>query len=64
MSPWSTSVLAAMAWWENGQLGVTYLDAPTWVHQAFAVVSRERARTMRYKAEIRRAEMRAEGAAR
>jgi hypothetical protein len=48
-------VLAARAWWDHGALGVDYLTAPAWLHQAFAVISREQCRAMKYRSETERA---------
>jgi hypothetical protein len=48
LTPWAGMVRGAMSWWEQGSLGVTYLDAPAWLHHAFGVISQARSEAMRY----------------
>jgi hypothetical protein len=48
-------VVAAMNWWEQGSLGLTYMNAPTWLHHAFALIGRERISASEYIRELNKA---------
>jgi len=48
-------VQQAEAWFESGQLGVTFITAPAWVSQAFGILSAETSRATKAKGEIDRA---------
>ncbi len=54
VEPWTGGVMAAMSWWENGALGIAYLDAPAWLHAAFSIIGRERMSAHRYRHELER----------
>lgn len=54
LAAWPSAVIAAMSWWEQGALGVSYLEAPTWLGQAFGIISRERMDAHAYRRELER----------
>jgi len=55
VSQWASGVVAAMNWWEQGSLGLTYMNAPTWLHHAFALIGRERISASEYIRELNKA---------
>jgi len=52
LTPWAGMVRGAMSWWEQGALGVSYLEAPAWLHHAFGVISQARSESMRYHSKL------------
>ncbi len=48
-SAFTNSIARAFNWWEKGQLGMTYLESPAWVEQAFSLLSAEREKVRAFK---------------
>ena len=51
VSPWAGYVMQARAWHETGELGVSFVDAPMWVKEAFAILDSETVKAMTFKRE-------------
>lgn len=49
VTAWASGVIGAEAWWQQGALGVSYLEAPTWLHHAFGLIGSERIAASEYK---------------
>lgn len=41
ITDFTRQVAKAKTWWANGQLGVSYLESPEWIHDAFTVYAYE-----------------------
>lgn len=55
ISKWAGYVMQARNWFENGQLGTNYIDAPAWVATAFSLLSSEITKAYKVKGELDRA---------
>lgn len=51
LTEWSAYVRKAQSWFESGQLGMTFVDAPPWISEAFAVLTSERSKADRFRRE-------------
>lgn len=51
VTPWASYVLQARAWYETGQLGVDFVNAPDWVSTAFGILDSEQSKAMDFKRE-------------
>lgn len=56
LSDFSSLVIRANNWFEKGQLGMTFLDAPIWVDEAFSILNSERNKALKFIHSKKRAE--------
>lgn len=52
VDPWASGIVASMGWWENGALGVTFLEAPAWLHAAYSIIGHERIAASTYRRKL------------
>lgn len=52
LTPWAAMVQGAMSWWEQGALGLTFIECPAWLHEAFAVIGHARSDATRYRSAL------------
>lgn len=64
LTPFATDALSARAWWDKGQLGITYATAPKWIPDAFSILTHEMDEAMKLKRELMRADRATQQAAR
>ena len=53
-SDFALVVSRAYNWWDKGQLGMNFLEAPAWVDVAFNVLAAERSKVFSHKATLKR----------
>ena len=51
LNSWTGYVHQAQGWFESGQLGMTFIDAPPWISEAFGILTSERARAEKFRRE-------------
>jgi len=56
VTPFALDAMTARAWWEKGQLGMTYDSAPSWVPDTFGILNFEIDKALALKREIARNE--------
>jgi hypothetical protein len=54
VSDWAREVLTAHAWHDKGALGMTFLDAPLWLREAFGVINGATADAYEFRRENRK----------
>ena len=53
LTPFARLVTKAYNWWESGQLGMTLMDAPYWIDEAFSILSSERSKARSFRVKNR-----------
>lgn len=56
LTDFSFYVMKAHSWWDKGQLGVNFLEAPAWVNEAFSALTSERNKALRFISNQKRAQ--------
>ena len=51
LTEWSAYVRRAQSWFETGQLGMSFVEAPPWITEAFGILTGERARADKFRRE-------------
>jgi len=54
VSDWARECLTAHAWHDKGALGMTYLDAPVWLREAFGMINGATADAYEFRRESRK----------
>lgn len=56
ITPFSQLVAKAYQWWEKGQLGINYTEAPIWVDQAFTIYANNLGRARQFVSKQRQSD--------
>jgi hypothetical protein len=51
VTSWAGYVMQARSWYETGQLGISFVNAPAWVSHAFAVLDNATTAALDFKRE-------------